>query len=76
MKNRTLLQPNSKDPELGYHPCVNLHQEKLFELPLNYEKLKSVSCTSNLWRQTYDIKKKMIPDVDVESSRPPAKSES
>ena len=50
--NGTLLSTNFKDPELGYHPCVNLHQEKLVQLRLNCEKLKCVYCTSNFLSRT------------------------
>ena len=27
-KNETLLKPNPKYQELGFHPCINLHREK------------------------------------------------
>ena len=50
-KNDTLLDPISKDQELDFHPLVNLHLEKQFQL-LNCVKLKSVSCTSNLLART------------------------
>ena len=39
------------------HPCVDLHREKLFQLPSNCLKLKFVSCTSNLLEQTYGLPK-------------------
>ena len=32
VKNDTLLPPNPKDQELEFHPCLNLHREKLFHL--------------------------------------------
>ena len=32
VKNEALLQPNTKDQELEFHPCVHLHREKLFQL--------------------------------------------
>ena len=55
--DETLLSPNSKDPKLGYRPFAGLRQEKLFQLPLNCEKLKSVSCTSSLLARTCDFRK-------------------
>ena len=57
MENETPLHSNSKDQELGHHPCVNMHQEKLYQLALNYVKLKYVSCTSNLLARTCDLRK-------------------
>ena len=39
----------------GFHPCVNLHREMLFQLLLNCVKLNSVSCTSNLLAQMFDF---------------------
>ena len=50
--NGRLQRPNSKDPELGYHPSV----EKLSQLQLEYEKL-IVSCTSNLLARTCGFRK-------------------
>ena len=54
---KTLQKPNSKDPELGYHPSANPRQEKLFQLPLNYEKLMSVSCTFNSLARACDFRR-------------------
>ena len=56
-KSERLLKPNPKYQELVFHPCVNLHQEKQFQLLLNCVKLKSVSCTSNLSVQMFDFPK-------------------
>ena len=56
-RNEKLLSPNSKDPKLGYRSFVGLQQEKLIQLLLNDEKLKSVSCTSNILVRTCDFQK-------------------
>ena len=59
------------DPELGYHPCGDLQQEKFSQLPLSCEKLKSVSYRSTSLARTCHFPKmqKIPPDVDFESSR-------
>ena len=57
VENETLLQPSPKDPELGYHPCVSLHQQKIFQLPVSCEKLMPVSCTSKLLARTCEFPK-------------------
>ena len=54
---KTLEKPNSKDPELGYQPSENPREEKLFQLPLNYEKLMAVSCTFNSLARARDFRK-------------------
>ena len=47
VRNKTLQSLDPIDRERDSHPCVNLHREKLLQLPLNCVKLRSVSCTSN-----------------------------
>ena len=60
-----------------YHPASILHPKKWFRILLNFAKLKFVSYTSNLSEQMYDFQKLNVPpEVDFESSRSPAKSES
>ena len=61
-----------------YRPSSILHLEKWFLVLLNCAKLKFVSYTSNLLEQMYDFRNmhNVPPDVDFESSRSPAKSES
>ena len=54
-KNGTLQYPNPKDQELEPHPCVNLHQEKLFQHLSNCVRQKFAFCTSNLLEQTCDF---------------------
>ena len=59
------------------HEIPNLHREKLPQLLKNYVKLRFVSCTSDLLAQMFDFRKcTESPDVDVESAKSPAKSES
>ena len=55
-KNETLQQPNPKDQELVFHPCVNLHQEKKARLLLSCVSPRSVSCTFNLLARTNDFR--------------------
>ena len=43
--------------ELEFHPCVNLHREKLFQLLWSCVTLMSASCTSKLLEQTCDSRK-------------------
>ena len=60
-------------------PCTSiLHPKKWFLILLNCTKLKFVSYSSNWLERTYDCQKthNVPPDVDFESSRSPAKSES
>ena len=33
VKNEILLSLNRKDREREFHPCVNLHREKVLQLP-------------------------------------------
>ena len=56
MKNEILQSLNPKDRERESHPCVNLHREKLLQLPLNCVKLRFFSCTSDLLARTYDFR--------------------
>ena len=78
VRNEILQSLNPKDRERESRPCVNLHQERLLQLPSNCVKLRFVSCTSNLLTRTFDFRKcrEFHPDVDFESSKSPAKSES
>ena len=59
-------------------PLGWLRQEKLSQLPLNYEKLISVSCTSNKLSRACDFRlmHKIPTDADFEPSGSPAESES
>ena len=57
VSNEMLQSLSPTDPKLGPRPSVGLRQEKLFQLPLNCDKLKSVSCTSNLLAQMCDFPK-------------------
>ena len=77
-KMETLLLPNSKDPDLGYHPSVNPHQEKLSQLQLNHEKtdvcfLHIQLIGTNVWLPKMH---KIVPDVDFDSLRSAGESES
>ena len=67
-------------PEQANHPISVLCPQRQFQILLNCEKQLFVSCTSNLLEQMYDCQKKkkhnVPPEVDFESSRSPAKSES
>ena len=65
VKNEILLQPNSKDRERESHPCVNLHRERLLQF-------RQLIGTNLRLPKMHRIP----PDVDFESSRSPAKSES
>ena len=57
VKNEMLQSLHPKDGERESHPCVNLHREKLPQLPWNSVYLRFVSCTSNLLARTYDFRK-------------------
>ena len=70
-QSERLQKPSFKDQKLVFHPCVNLHQEIWARLLLSCVRLMSVSCTSNLLVQMLSP-----PDVDLESSRSPTKSDS
>ena len=64
-------------PEQATHPISVQCPERWFQNLLNCEKQQFVSCTSNLLEQMYDFQKCSVPpEVDFESSRSPAKSES
>ena len=58
--------------------CVNLHRKRWLQLLLNCVRLRPVSCTSNLLAQLFGFRKmhRIPPDIDLESSKSPAKSES
>ena len=64
-----LQSRNSREWEREYRPCVNLHREKLF--PLLWSCVQLIG--TNVWIPKMH---RAPPDVDFESSRSPAKSES
>ena len=58
VRNEILLRSlNPKDREREFHPCVNLHRERLLPLRQSSVKLKSVSCKPNLLARTCDFRK-------------------
>ena len=57
VRNEILQSLNPKDQEQESHPCVNLHRERLLQLPWNSVKLRFVSCTSNLLAQMFGFLK-------------------
>ena len=73
-----LLSPHPIDREQEHHPFANQHPKKWIPILWNCETLTFASCTSNLWEQMFDFRKyiKIPTEVDLESSRSPAKSES
>ena len=72
-----LKQSDPTNQEREHHPFAVLHPRRWFLILLNCVKLKFVSYTSNLLEQLYDFQRCNVPpEVDFESSRSPAKSES
>ena len=54
-RHATRQHPNHQDQVRVYRPTSILRPRKWFLILLNCAKLKFVSCTSNLWEQTYDF---------------------
>ena len=57
VRNEIPQSLNLKDRERESHPCVNLHRERLLQLPWNCVKLRLVSCTSNLLAPMFGFRK-------------------
>ena len=76
--NVTPQSPCPNDQEQVTHPYVIQHPEKWSQTLWNCARQKFVSCTSNLLGQMFCFPEihKTPPEVDFESSRSPAKSES
>ena len=74
----TLQLPCPKDREQAVHPCAIQFPKKWFQTLQTCGILTFVSCTSNWWWQMFGFREyiKSSPEVDFESSRSPAKSES
>ena len=76
-QNATLQQPNPRDQERANRPCVALHVKKQPQIQWSCE---TEVCFLHIQLMRPNVRlltiHKILPEVDIESSRSPARSES